>query len=93
MSAVAVTPRRARRRRSEPSAGSLFDALPAQEAFSETAPPPPPTLDDVLSGLWTELEGQRAVACPVCGEAMTPEIGTEGEPLGGRCASCQSSVR
>ena len=52
-----------------------------------------PTLDELITGAWTELRRQRAVDCPVCGEAMSPEYGVDALPQGGRCASCRSQLR
>jgi hypothetical protein len=51
-----------------------------------------PTLDELLTGVWEGLAAHRPVACPLCGGDMTPEYGAHARPIGGRCASCQSTL-
>jgi hypothetical protein len=51
------------------------------------------TLDQLITGTWAELRRHRAVDCPVCGEAMSPEYGVHALPHSGRCTSCQSELR
>ena len=51
-----------------------------------------PTLDDLLAGVWEGLTAQRDVVCPVCGEAMRPEVGAAARPVVGRCAACGTSL-
>jgi hypothetical protein len=47
-----------------------------------------PTLDDLLSGAWEGLTAHRSVACPMCGDLMTPEYGVHGLPIAGGCNGC-----
>jgi hypothetical protein len=51
-----------------------------------------PTLDDLLVGVWEGLAAHASAQCPVCGGEMGPEYGAHARPIGGRCASCGSSV-
>ena len=51
-----------------------------------------PTLDDVLVGVWEGLTAHRTVACPACGEAMTPRYSAGPAPVGGRCMSCRTTI-
>jgi hypothetical protein len=51
-----------------------------------------PTLDDVLVGVWEGLSAHRTVACPACGEAMTPRYGAGSAPVGGRCGRCRTTI-
>jgi hypothetical protein len=51
-----------------------------------------PTLDDLVVGVWEGLSAHRAVACPACGEAMTPRYGAGPAPVGGRCRSCGTTI-
>jgi hypothetical protein len=51
-----------------------------------------PTLDDLLVGVWEGLSAHRTVACPACGEAMTPRYGAGSAPVGGRCRSCRTTI-
>jgi len=50
------------------------------------------TLDDVIVGVWEDLIAHHAVACPVCGGQMRPRYGSGAAPVGGRCASCHSTL-
>jgi hypothetical protein len=50
------------------------------------------TLDDLLVGVWEGLSAHRTVACPACGEAMSPRYGAGPAPVGGRCASCRTTI-
>jgi hypothetical protein len=52
-----------------------------------------PTLDQLITGTWAELQRHRAVDCPVCGDAMSPVYGAHALPHTGRCAGCQSELR
>ncbi|HEU4975187.1 MAG TPA: hypothetical protein VFT50_08865 [Baekduia sp.] len=51
-----------------------------------------PTLDDLIVGVWEGLSAHRSVACPACGEAMTPRYGAGPAPVGGRCRSCGTTI-
>jgi hypothetical protein len=51
-----------------------------------------PTLDDLLVGVWEGLVAHRTVACPACGEAMTPRYSAGPAPVGGRCTSCSTTI-
>lgn len=51
-----------------------------------------PTLDDLLVGVWEGLSAHRTVACPLCGEAMTPRYGAGPAPVGGRCRGCGTTM-
>jgi hypothetical protein len=51
-----------------------------------------PTLDDLLVGVWEGLTAHRTVACPACGEAMTPRYSAGPAPVGGRCRSCGTTI-
>lgn len=51
-----------------------------------------PTLDDLLVGVWEGLAAHRTVACPACGEAMTPRYSAGPAPVGGRCGSCRTTI-
>jgi hypothetical protein len=50
------------------------------------------TLDDLLVGVWEGLSAHRTVACPACGEAMTPRYGAGSAPVGGRCGGCRTTI-
>jgi hypothetical protein len=50
------------------------------------------TLDDLLVGVWEGLSAHRTVACPACGEAMTPRYGAGPMPVGGRCGGCATTI-
>ena len=50
------------------------------------------TLDELIVAVWDGLGAHRAVACPVCGEEMTPEYGAHARPIGGRCSGCGSTL-
>ncbi|HEX2127038.1 MAG TPA: hypothetical protein VHF45_10825 [Thermoleophilaceae bacterium] len=50
------------------------------------------TLDEVIVGVWEDLTAHHAVACPVCGGEMRPRYGAGPAPVGGRCASCHSTL-
>ena len=50
------------------------------------------TLDEMIVGVWEDLSAHHAAACPMCGEAMMPRYGAGPAPVGGRCASCGTSV-
>ena len=51
-----------------------------------------PTLDDLLSGAWEGLTAHKSVACPICGDAMAPEYGEHGLPVGGSCRGCGTQL-
>lgn len=51
-----------------------------------------PTLDDLIVGAWEGLAARRTVACPACGEAMTPRYSAGPAPVGGRCRSCGTTI-
>jgi hypothetical protein len=68
-------------------------------ACAPVAPPSPGeplrdegTLDELISALWEGLETHQSVACPVCGAEMKPEYGAHARAIGGRCASCGSTL-
>lgn len=50
------------------------------------------TLDDLLVGVWEGLSAHRTVACPACGEEMTPRYGAGPAPVGGRCRGCGTTI-
>ena len=50
------------------------------------------TLDELISALWDGLDAHQSVACPVCGAEMKPEYGAHARAIGGRCASCGSTL-
>ena len=50
------------------------------------------TLDDLVVGVWEGLSAHRAVACPACGEEMTPRYGAGPAPVGGRGRSCGTTI-
>jgi hypothetical protein len=103
MSAVAhggVVRARNERRRSACDGGQLslegtltpVAPLRAPALAGAAAPAPGRTLDDVLVGAWEGLTAHHAVACLVCGGAMTPRHGATGAPAGGRCSGCGSTL-
>jgi hypothetical protein len=51
------------------------------------------TLDDLLVALWEGLTSDRTVACPVCEGEMRPAYGAHARAIGGRCATCGSTVQ
>ena len=51
-----------------------------------------PGLDEKLVCLWEGLIAHRLVGCLVCGGEMSPEYGVHALPVGGRCASCGSTL-
>jgi hypothetical protein len=50
------------------------------------------TLDELISALWAGLDAHQSVACAVCGAEMKPEYGAHARAIGGRCASCGSTL-
>jgi hypothetical protein len=62
-------------------APSLFDAVGGE-----------PTLDEMLVGAWEGLIAHAVVTCPVCEGEMRPEYGAQSRPVGGRCASCATTL-
>ena len=50
------------------------------------------TLDELIATLWEGMALHRSVACPVCGAEMKPEYGAHARAVGGRCATCGSSL-
>jgi tRNA(Ile2) C34 agmatinyltransferase TiaS len=50
------------------------------------------TLDELIVGVWEDLSAHRTVACPACGEAMTPRYSAGPAPVGGRCRSCGTTI-
>jgi tRNA(Ile2) C34 agmatinyltransferase TiaS len=50
------------------------------------------TLDDVLSGAWSQLRAGNATACPLCGGAMTARWTAGNGVVGGRCRSCGTEM-
>jgi hypothetical protein len=51
------------------------------------------TLDELIVAVWEGLRAHATVACPLCGEEMTPEYGVHARAVGGRCTGCGSTVR
>ena len=51
-----------------------------------------PTLDDLLSDVWSGLEAHRGVRCPLCGGEMAPSYVAHTEPVGGRCGDCGTTL-
>ena len=50
------------------------------------------TLDELIAALWEGLAGDESVACPLCGAEMRPEYGAHARAIGGRCATCGSTL-
>jgi hypothetical protein len=51
------------------------------------------TLDRAIAKVWEDLTAHRTTACPVCAGPMQPRYGASGlAPVGGRCASCGSTL-
>ncbi len=50
------------------------------------------TLDELIAALWEALDGHQSVACPVCGAEMKPEYAAQARAIGGRCATCGSTM-
>lgn len=48
------------------------------------------TLDETIAGAWEGLAARVVVACPLCGGALRPQA--HGEPDGGRCADCGTTL-
>jgi len=52
-----------------------------------------PTLEGVIVRAWEGLTAHRGVGCPLCGGQMAPRYGASGmEPVGGRCADCDTTL-
>ena len=51
------------------------------------------TLDDLLVALWEGLGSDRAVECPLCEGEMRPVYGAHARAIGGKCATCGSTVQ
>jgi hypothetical protein len=62
-------------------APSLFEAMGGE-----------PTLEQLLASVWEGLTAHASVQCPVCSGEMEPDYGAHALPIGGRCASCGSSL-
>jgi hypothetical protein len=50
------------------------------------------SLEEVLARAWEGLAAHAAVACPLCGGAMTPRYAAGPTPVGGRCADCGTTL-
>lgn len=50
------------------------------------------TLEDVISGTWTDLRRRAAAACPLCGGALHPRWGAGSSPVAGRCDDCGTEL-
>ena len=61
---------------------------PAPEARAERVP----TLDDLVSGTWTELLSSHAATCFVCGGQLAPRWSSGPRPVGGKCRDCGSEL-
>ena len=72
--------------RDAPDADPRHEAPPAAEGRVRR------TLDELVVGVWEDLTAHHAVACPVCGGPMQPRYGSGAAPVGGRCASCHSTL-
>jgi hypothetical protein len=51
-----------------------------------------PTLDDVITRAWEVLRADLPAACPVCGGELVPRLSAGAGVVGGRCASCGTSL-
>jgi len=51
------------------------------------------TLDDLLVALWEGLGSDRAVECPLCEGEMRPVYGAHARAIGGKCATCGSTLQ
>jgi len=51
------------------------------------------TLDDLLLALWEGLGSDRAVGCPLCEGEMRPVYGAHARAIGGKCATCGSTMQ
>ncbi len=51
------------------------------------------TLDELIAALWEGIDAHQTVACPVCGAEMKLEYGAQARAIGGRCVSCESTLR
>jgi hypothetical protein len=69
-----------------PGADPRHEAPPAAEGRGRR------TLDELIVGVWEDLTAHHAVACPICGGDMQPRYGSGPAPVGGRCASCHSTL-
>ena len=65
----------------QPDAPRLFDAAAGG-----------PTLEEVIAGAWEGLMAHASVECPVCHGEMTPQYAAGAGAVGGRCASCGTSL-
>jgi hypothetical protein len=50
------------------------------------------TLDELIVGVWEDLNAHHAAACPVCRGSMQPRYGSGAAPVGGRCGGCGSTL-
>ena len=83
------------RRADAPRVARRLPATPGEEHHAQDRSSEPGgglTLDDLLVGVWEGLSAHRTVACPACGEAMSPRYGAGPAPVGGRCASCRTTI-
>jgi hypothetical protein len=52
-----------------------------------------PTLDELVSGLWSELLAGDTATCPACGAAaMQPRHSAGAGVVGGRCGACDATL-
>jgi len=70
------------------TAGTLIEAPSRLKRAGEGG-----TLDDLLVRLWQEIGADRTVECPVCAGEMRPAYGAHARAIGGKCASCGSTVQ
>ncbi|MBJ7330426.1 MAG: hypothetical protein JHC95_11055 [Solirubrobacteraceae bacterium] len=65
---------------------SLFGPPPTRERASEQ------TLEQLMSGTWTELRRRAAAACPMCGGTLQARWGAGPAPVAGRCNDCGTEL-
>lgn len=92
----AVATRRVSRRRScaavEPQQRLTFPE--PKEAVRQRTPVDASgsTFEDVLLGVWEDLEAPGTAVCPLCSGTMEPRYGAGPNPVGGRCGDCGTTL-
>jgi hypothetical protein len=67
---------------------AIVETLPLFEVAADEG-----TLDERIASVWEALSAHQSVECPICGGEMRPEYGAHAHAIGGKCASCGSSVQ
>lgn len=51
-----------------------------------------PTLEQLMSGTWSELRRRSSASCPMCGGRLQARWGAGPAPVAGRCEDCGTEL-